>query len=117
MPSREGVGMGREEFAEAVQAELAALSDLVTRRNVAYAGADALKCWRKRGLAGLLIRLEDKLLRFETFVERGGATPEEWRELLQDVGGYALCGLVWLGRGTDASVQLNAAAEPGGGRT
>jgi hypothetical protein len=117
MPSRECRGMGREEFAEVVQAELAALSGLVTRRNVAYAGADALKCWRKRGLAGLLIRLEDKLLRFETFVERGGATEAEWHELLQDVGGYALCGLVWLGRGTDARVQPDPAGDAEGGRT
>ena len=56
---------------------------LVSQRNAAYAGADALKCWRKRGLAGLLVRLEDKL---------AGSTPSwseaghraEWRELLSE---------------------------------
>ena len=78
---------------------------LVSQRNAAYAGADALKCWRKRGLAGLLVRLEDKLARFDTFIERGGGTESEWRELLSDIAGYALCGLVWLAHGSDSSVK------------
>jgi hypothetical protein len=98
-------GMGRDQFAQALEQETKGLTCLVGTRNEAYAGTDALKCWRKRGLAGLLIRLEDKLARFETFLERGGATEDEWRELLQDIGGYALCGLIWLGRGEDASVK------------
>jgi hypothetical protein len=81
--------------------ETAALAELVGRRNRAYAGGDPLKCWRKRGLAGLLVRLEDKLNRFETFLESGGATEEAWREVLRDIAGYALCGLVWVGAGGD----------------
>jgi hypothetical protein len=97
--------MGRAEFARVLDQEAEALTDLVAARNEAYAGVDALKCWRKRGLSGLVIRLEDKLARFETFLERGGATEDAWRELLQDIGGYALCGLIWLGRGEDVSVK------------
>jgi hypothetical protein len=38
-------------------------------------------------------------------VERGGATEAEWRELLSDIAGYALCGLVWLTHGSDPSIR------------
>jgi len=95
----------REAFNNLVRIEAAALIGLVGRRNRSYAGGDPLKCWRKRGLLGLLVRLEDKLHRFDTFVENGGATEEQWRELLQDIAGYALCGLVWVGHGSDQQVK------------
>ncbi len=98
----------RDAFNRLVEAEAAALIELVSRRNRAYAGGDPLKCWRKRGMLGLLVRLEDKLHRFDTFVESGGTTEEQWRELLQDVAGYALCGLVWVGSGSDPSVKVSA---------
>lgn len=95
----------RDAFNNLVKIEAAALIELVSRRNRSYAEGDPLKCWRKRGLLGLLVRLEDKFHRFDTFVENGGATEEQWRELLQDIAGYALCGLVWLGRGEDQHVK------------
>jgi len=95
----------RDAFNNLVEIETAALVELVGRRNRSYAGGDPLKCWRKRGLLGLLIRLEDKLHRFDTFVENGGATEAQWRELLQDIAGYALCGLVWVGQGSDQHVK------------
>jgi hypothetical protein len=98
-------GMNRSEFESSLAAQLEAVAGLVNRRNAAYAGADALKCWRRRGLAGLLVRLEDKLARFDTFIERGGGTEAEWRELLSDIAGYALCGLVWLAHGSDPSIR------------
>ena len=97
--------MTRREFKRALAAEVEAVAVLVNQRNAAYAGGDALKCWRKRGLAGLLVRMEDKLARFDTFIERGGATESEWRELLSDVAGYALCGLVWVACGDDPQVR------------
>jgi len=97
--------MSRREFKRALAAQTEAVAMLVSQRNAAYAGADALKCWRKRGLAGLLVRLEDKLARFDTFIERGGGTESEWRELLSDIAGYALCGLVWLAHGSDPSIR------------
>ncbi|MFB3882447.1 MAG: hypothetical protein ACE149_14365 [Armatimonadota bacterium] len=100
--------MARGEFDRELLEEASHLVELVNGRNRAYAGEDALKCWRKRGLLGLLVRLEDKLHRFDTFVARGGATEAEWRELLQDIGGYAVCGLVWLGRGEDVHVKGEA---------
>ena len=98
----------RDAFNRLVEMETAALIELVGRRNRAYAGGDPLKCWRKRGLLGLLIRLEDKLYRFDTFVEGGGAPEAAWRELLQDIAGYALCGLVWVGQGSDQHVKGEA---------
>jgi TPP-dependent pyruvate/acetoin dehydrogenase alpha subunit len=98
----------RDAFNRLVEAEAAALIELVGSRNRTYAGGDPLKCWRKRGMLGLLVRLEDKLHRFDTFMESGGATEEQWRELLQDIAGYALCGLVWTGSGSDPSVQMDA---------
>ena len=98
----------RDAFNRLIEMETAALIELVGRRNRAYAGGDPLKCWRKRGLLGLLVRLEDKLHRFDTFVENGGATEEQWRELLQDIAGYALCGLVWVGQGSDQNVKGEA---------
>jgi len=96
----------RDAFNRLVEMEITALAELVLRRNCAYAGGDPLKCWRKRGLLGLLVRLEDKLNRFETFLEGGGATEEAWREVLRDIAGYALCGLVWVGSGSDPSVKV-----------
>jgi hypothetical protein len=100
--------MNRSEFERSLAAQIEAIAGLVNRRNAAYAGADALKCWRKRGLLGLLVRLEDKLNRFETFLEGGGATEEAWREVLRDIAGYALCGLVWVGSGSDPSVKVGS---------
>jgi len=82
----------RRHFDRLLSAEMLALADLVRGRNVTYAGVDPLRCWRKRGLLGLLVRLEDKLNRFETFLEGGGATEEAWREVLQDIAGYAFRG-------------------------
>jgi len=98
----------RDAFNRLVEMETTALIELVLRRNCAYAGGDPLKCWRKRGLLGLLVRLEDKLNRFETFLEGGGATEEAWREVLRDIAGYALCGLVWVGSGSDPSVKVGS---------
>jgi len=100
-----GNRMKRADFTRALALQVHAVTSLVSDRNATYAGADALKCWRKRGLAGLLVRLEDKLARFDTFVERGGGTESEWRELLSDLAGYALCGLVWLAHGSDPSIK------------
>jgi len=96
--------MDRQRFERMLAAQLEDVGALVNRRNAAYAGADPLRCWRKRGLLGLLVRLEDKLNRFETFLESGGATEEAWRELLRDIAGYALCGLVWVGAGGDPAL-------------
>ena len=106
-----GVGtemdVNRRQFDRVVSAEVLALTELVRSRNRSYAGADPYRCWRKRGLLGLLVRLEDKLNRFETFLEGGGATEEAWREVLRDIAGYALCGLVWVGSGSDPSVKVD----------
>jgi hypothetical protein len=105
------VNADRRQFDRMLLVELLALSELVRGRNRAYAGGDPLRCWRKRGLLGLLVRLEDKLARFETFLE-GGATHEEWREVLQDIAGYALCGLVWMASGEDPAVLDPPEADP-----
>ena len=105
------VNADRRHFDRLLSAEMLALADLVRARNVAYAGADPFRCWRKRGLLGLLVRLEDKLNRFETFLEGGGATEEAWKEVLQDIAGYALCGLVWVAGGDDPAVLDQPEAE------
>jgi len=97
-------GANRRTFDRCLSAELLELAELVRARNRSYAGADPYRCWRKRGLLGLLVRLEDKLNRFETFLEGGGATAEAWREVLQDIAGYALCGLAWVASGEDSAV-------------
>jgi hypothetical protein len=97
--------ISRSQFERTLVAQMQAVSRIVRQRNTSYAGRDALKCWRKRGLAGLLVRVEDKLARFDTFVERGGASEAEWRELLGDIAGYALCGLAWLAHGDDPNVR------------
>ena len=101
----------RRHFDRLLSTEMLALADLVRGRNVACAGADPLRCWRKRGLLGLLVRLEDKLNRCETFLEGGGATEEAWREVLQDIAGYALCGLVWVASAEDPAVLDQPEAE------
>ena len=99
----------RRQFEKSLAAQLRSVADLVLQRNASYAGEDALKCWRKRGLAGMLVRLEDKMNRFETFLERGGATAEEWQELFADICGYALCARIWTACGDDPSVRDDAA--------
>ena len=86
------------EFRALLHGNIEDLFVLVADRNENYGGTDPLRCWRKRGLGGLIVRFEDKLHRFEAFLE-SGATEEQWRELLFDIGGYALCGLVWLASG------------------
>ena len=98
------VDANRRQFDRMLSSEVLALIELVRARNVSYAGADPYRCWRKRGLLGLLVRMEDKLNRFETFLEGGGATEEAWREVLRDVAGYALCGLAWVASGEDPAV-------------
>jgi len=98
------VDANRRQFDRMLSSEALALIELVRARNISYAGADPYRCWRKRGLLGLLVRMEDKLNRFETFLEGGGATEEAWREVLRDIAGYALCGLAWVGSGEDPAV-------------
>jgi hypothetical protein len=81
-------------FTAIVRSHADRMVELLRGKNADYGGdGDALKSFRKRGLLGLLVRIEDKLNRYETFLERG-AQPDEWRELLSDLAGYALCGLV-----------------------
>lgn len=100
----EGVEFGRDDFEIALSDELRQMATLVAGRNARYGGDDPLKCWRKRGLEGLLIRIEDKVARFDTFLDEG-ATLEEWEEVLRDLAGYALCGLIWAKHGDDPIVE------------
>jgi hypothetical protein len=102
------VDANRRQFDRMLSSEVLALTELVRARNVSYAGADPYRCWRKRGLLGLLVRMEDKLNRVETFLEGEGATEEAWREVLRDIAGYAVCGLVWVGSGIDPSVKVRS---------
>jgi hypothetical protein len=97
--------MTREEFDARIEEIAVEEADLLRRKSRGYGGSDPLKNWRKRGLAGLLVRLEDKLCRYDTFLERGGETPENWHELLRDIAGYALCGMLWLEEGDDENVK------------
>lgn len=90
--------MTQEDFAERIRSHAERMVELLRQKNADYAGADPLKCFRKRGLLGLLVRIEDKLNRYDTFIERG-ATKEEWEELLSDLVGYGLCGLVMVDEG------------------
>lgn len=91
--------MTPDEFIHTVRSHADGIVALLQQKNTEYAGNDPLKCFRKRGLLGLLIRLEDKLNRYDTFVEQNCATPEMWQELLGDIVGYGLLGLVLIAEG------------------
>lgn len=90
--------MTQDDFVTAISNHACRMVDLLRQKNADYAGTDPLKCFRKRGLLGLLVRIEDKLNRYDTFIERG-ASAEEWAELLSDLVGYGLCGLVMVDEG------------------
>jgi hypothetical protein len=96
----------REEFEEALMAEAEALLSLVQEKNCDYAGSDPLKNFRKRGVAGGIVRVEDKLARWDTFLEGGGRSTEDWEETFRDIAGYAVMMLVWLRLGADDPLVL-----------
>ena len=115
------------DFARLVQAEAARVALLVVAKNEQYAGSDPLRCFRKRGVAGGVVRVEDKVNRAATFLERcgasqkdqadllanltdivdrwnallerGGVAQKDWMELFSDLAGYALCMLALVQSG------------------
>ena len=97
--------MTRDEFQQQFSFAVNRVTKVVCERNREYTSTDALACWRKRGFAGIAVRMEDKMQRLSAFVDHGGATPAAWRELFGDLAGYALCALVWLEAGDDPMVR------------
>jgi len=67
--------------------------DLVLRKNVDYADA-----WQRQGMAGIAIRLSDKLCRLEHWSGREVLLidDETIQDTLMDIIGYALLGLLYL---------------------
>lgn len=66
---------------------------LMVRKNQDYAKSeDPLKNFRKRGLLGMLVRLEDKMARLDTFVETGilAVSEEPVDDLFKDIINYAI---------------------------
>lgn len=55
-------------------------------------GDDPFRNFRRRGLLGILVRMEDKLARLETFVERGDlkVVDEQVRDTVIDIINYAV---------------------------
>jgi len=89
--------MNREDFCKHVNNFCHFVSELVQVKNLKYGGGDSLKCFRKYGLLGLLIRLQDKVNRWETFLEQKDiASMKDWEELLADIMGYCACAYALL---------------------
>lgn len=96
--------MTRDEFRAALRRELDDLFELLLEKSRKYAGDDPLKNFRKRGVAGGIVRVEDKLSRWDTFLEAGGATEEDWLETFGDIAGYAIMMRLWAQHGNDSHV-------------
>lgn len=91
-----GTELSRAAFDTLVGVEANHVLCTVQQRGTEHRGTtDALGGWRKRGLLGVLIRLEEKLERLDVAVSTGAADPVYMREVFTDIAGYALCGLVW----------------------
>lgn len=89
--------MNRRNFCEHVESFCNFVSELVQVKSYAYGGRDPLKCFRKYGLLGLLIRLQDKVNRWETFLEgKCTISTKDWKELLADIMGYCACAYALL---------------------
>lgn len=72
---------------------------LMTRKNQDYASDDdPLKNFRKRGLLGMLVRLEDKMARLDTFLETGilAVAEEPVDDLFKDIINYAVLMQSWI---------------------
>lgn len=68
-------------------------------KNQDYAKADdPLKNFRKRGLLGMLVRLEDKMARLDTFVETGilAVSSEPVEDVFKDIINYAILMRYWI---------------------
>lgn len=89
--------------AEELRDVLDDIYELLLRKNADYGDA-----WRKYDVAGILLRLSDKTLRFENLYDADGnmrralVVDESWADTLMDMAGYAIMGLVLKSRERDA---------------
>jgi hypothetical protein len=87
--------MDRDTFDSLAAAEARHVVSTIEQRGGEHRGnEDALGGWRKRGLLGIAVRLEEKLERLDVICKHPRSA-EYVREVLTDIAGYALCGLVW----------------------
>ena len=88
---------------------------LMVRKNQDYAKSDdPLKNFRKRGLLGMLVRLEDKMARLDTFVETGilAVSEEPVDDLFRDIINYAILMQYWVNEERENQSQKANWADP-----
>lgn len=80
---------------EALNRNAQKVVDLVLRKNADYGDA-----WRRNGVVGVMVRIQDKMLRLENLNGKSGlVVGENARDTLMDICGYALLGLIELEQG------------------
>lgn len=73
--------------------------ELMKLKNADYStAADPLKNFRKRGLLGMVVRLEDKMARLDTFLESGtlAVKEEPVDDLFMDIINYCILMQFWI---------------------
>lgn len=80
----------RKEFAKTLDAQISHLRSLLIKKNNDYAAA-----YKKRGLYGILVRIEDKLTRIENLFDKDPEC-EAMLDSWYDVAGYAMLAVMLL---------------------
>jgi hypothetical protein len=84
----------KEQFLNFHEKCCAKLHEIVKRKNSDYTGTfdDPYKNFRKRGALGFLVRMDDKLARLESFIEKGSyeVQDESFLDTCLDLANYAI---------------------------
>lgn len=79
-----------------IQQQAEELSQLLIRKNADY-GNSFEEQFNKRGLVGVLIRLEDKMARLDNLERNAAKVDESIKDTLIDLAGYALLASILVG--------------------
>lgn len=79
-----------------IQQQAEELAQLLIRKNADY-GNSFEEQFNKRGLVGVLIRLEDKMARLDNLERNAAKVDESIKDTLIDLAGYALLASILIG--------------------
>ena len=79
-----------------IQEQADDLAQLLIRKNADY-GNSFEEQYNKRGLLGVLIRLEDKIARLDNLQKNSAKVDESIKDTLVDLAGYALLASILVG--------------------
>lgn len=86
--------MNKKEYMEFHQQCANTLVEITKKKNADYSGTgdDPFKNFRKRGEMGFLVRMDDKMARIESFLEKGSyeVEDENFLDTCLDLANYAI---------------------------